>query len=262
MATRIVCPQCRDKLKLHKPAIDSTRVKCRACGHKFYAGKAETWGGDDVPSAGSFHPMPGTATNDATPATQDQTVAVAHAEPHERRSHQRSHRSHEMHLPRWVIPAGIGCLVVFALAGIFLSQKPPPPPEPGIIETAKAKAKAKREAQGDETVAKSKNAFRPKELIGIWQTNQPKGGLLDFAADGTIHVRGAFLDQNVIDSTSRWYTVRMYGETYDLEIGPEPKLATNHAMRLELKPDGTLVMKRYASSANMSLEERVFTKAK
>jgi len=270
MGTRIICPKCGEKLRLHKPAIDSTRIKCRQCGHKFYAGKAENWGNEDQPLAGGFHPLPAANVSvsehvpDLSESADDAIAVVTDPnEGHEKKRRRSRHRQQEVKLPRWAIPVGIIALIGIALAGIFLGQQPPPSPDPYTADAATPNKKSKtiHEVRFEDTLSKSRNNFRPTELVGIWRTNNPPGGFLDLAADGSVQVHGAFLDKNTIDSTCRWFTLRIYGEVYELEFGPEPKLASNHAAQLMLKPDGTLVMTRYTSAAAMSLQERVFTKA-
>lgn len=267
MGTRILCPQCGDKLQLHKPAIDSTRIKCRQCGHKFYAGKAENWGAEEQPLAGGFHPLPGAnpaAIGSQQVATQTEMglggIAVSDHEPEARWVRRR--RQHEgTKYPPWVMPMGVVALVVVALAGIFFSQQSRPETD-ATANLTDNEASGKLKRSDDKSTSKPTNDSRPPELIGIWETNNPPGGFLDLAADGTVRVHGAFLDQNQIDSTTRWFTVRAVDGTFELEIGPEPSLTTNHVVRLVKQPDGSLMMTRYATLVSMNHQERLLTKKK
>lgn len=255
MSTRVVCPDCGDRLKLHKPAIDSTRVKCRNCGAKFYAGKAENWS-EDSEYAGGFHPLPGptpAATAVAAPAVHQ--VMAAPAEPQIKRERIR----HEQKTPVWVMPVGILAVLGIAIAGIFLGQTPAIP-EPGKdLTRAKTKAASKVNAQPDMVVRIGEN-FRPPDLIGVWETSDVPGGRLDIAADGTIHIRGAFLNEERLDLVSRWFTARVNGHEYIIEVGQEPKLVGNHGIRLIKQDDGTLLMTRYTNAATLNIQERRFTK--
>src|SRR5262245_36383138 len=65
---RVICPQCRGKLSLHRPSVAATRVKCRNCGHKFYAGKADEIPDDRVVAS--------RASESAGPAAEAQVAVV------------------------------------------------------------------------------------------------------------------------------------------------------------------------------------------
>lgn len=266
MSTRVVCPDCGDRLKLHKPAIDSTRVKCRNCGGKFYAGKAENWS-DETEFTGSFHPLPGSAPAVATataiaPANLTKRIEDEFtSSPEIQGNRQRIRLDGKTSAPAWAMPVGILAVLGIAVAGIFFGQTPAVPEFTKEISTpTHSKAVASKSTQPDAIVQIGSN-FRPADLIGIWETSDVPGGRLDFAADGTIHIRGAFLNQETLDLVSRWYTARAHGNEYVIEIGQEPKLIGNHGMRLVKQADGSLLMTRYTNVATLNIQERRFTKA-
>src|SRR5207302_1210820 len=132
-AMRVICPQCLEKLSIHRPAVAATRVKCRSCGHKFYAGKAEEIletgpiTASRVPGSDETAAEPQAAIVSAPAETafdQDIKAEQRAATRERRREHRRRKRV------KWLVPSAAVALIAMIVVGVFFSRKPPQNPTP------------------------------------------------------------------------------------------------------------------------------------
>jgi hypothetical protein len=274
MKSRLVCPKCRETLVLHRPAIESTRVKCRNCGTKFYAGKAEGAAEPVTPGAAhqSMHstPSPGLGS---PPNDQSADERSSHAETHEPTESVRSRHKTKVRVQpepgprRWWIHVSLAGLLVVSLAGMFFAQKAPPLPAAKAPVSNDANARfdsSKAEQMGiltnHDALLSSFEMPRPVALLGTWDLQEAGGGTVEFAAGGAFKIKATIVGDRPIEFTSRWFVIRTDNNTFELQIGMEPHHVGNHHMNVALQDDGTLRMTKYSYSAGLSVRERVFRK--
>src|SRR5580765_7076174 len=142
---RVICPQCRGKLSIHRPSVAATRVKCRNCGHKFYAGKAE-----EIVEANPVAVTSAVAADEPAAAPQVTVVmapaAIAFDEEmkvEQRASTRERWREHSRRKRnKWLIPvavAGLLGLVVMSIAFAKKSHQVPSPPTSSLFDASKNK---------------------------------------------------------------------------------------------------------------------------
>lgn len=263
MSSTLVCPQCRVELTFKKPVIASTKIKCKGCGAKFYAGKTS-------PARAA---MAGGAPGDAAMTPPERAPALLDIEPAPKPVEPRRQRikiKSAQPWPKWATPAIAVGVVGLIILGIVFGQKPPPVPEPTTTASATEPANpfkaappaANRPAVGtDAILIDVTKARRPAELIGVWKLEDPAGGTLELAADGSARIQGPFLKGPAVDFTSTWFVMNNNGVTFNLEFGSEPLRVENHRATVRLQTDGRLKLLKYANSAEVDVTPRVFKKA-
>ena len=270
---RVLCPQCRVKLSLHRPSVSATRVKCRSCGHKFYVGKAEeileTPVAASVQAAGadSLPPdVPETAASAATtPAADafDQDVKLQHREVARQRLHERQRKKQL----KWLVPVGMACLAGMIVMGIVFAQKAPSGPSQPSASLLEMPGKKDRMASLIKPPSVDSGAFvinvdratRPAELIGIW-TDAESGSVFTLREDGTAQIKGPLIDATPVDVSSSWFAKKVDDTEYRLDFGPEPFRAGNYIASMRTQADGTLRLIRFGNAAAGNFKPRIFKK--
>jgi hypothetical protein len=253
MATRVVCPECNEKLVLRTPVGEHNQIKCSSCKAKFKPNSLR----DTQP------------VNVATSDTAVDTPLVAPARTSRRERVERvSDPSFNVRdngvIPSWFKVVGFVGLIVLATVGLLYSQNVPPVPT--VVSAHESNAisdTSTPSVPSAVTVSTSrKEMLRPERLTGTWDLQESGGGTIEFGADGTVQIAAPLLTEKSLNLTSRWFVVGNDQDTFDLEIGNEPFRSANHQLRVVLIGDTTLRLIKYADSAAFSARERTFVKRK
>jgi hypothetical protein len=251
MRQHLICPECNHRLTLHRPVVDASRVKCRNCKAKFYAGKATAEAaGVEEAAFGASAPV---ESDEPTAPVVEAAVATA---PRRRRRK----REDEPAGPRWLIPVGVAGLACLMAAGFFLKSTPAVPDEREEVSTETLQpelitATTPLKKVGGVEARLPPN--RPSALAGEWELADAPGNVLELHGDGVARVRGAFADDKPIFYEARWYVTVADGNTFELQIGPKQFRAGNHQLRLKLQGEGTLQLTRYFDGSTNNVTERV-----
>jgi len=250
MRQHLICPECNHKLVLHRPVVDASRVKCRNCKAKFYAGRATT---TVVEEEAAF-------ASSAAPALEEPTQREAEAPVATSPRRRRRESPEEPQAPRWLIPlalAGLGCIMA---AGFFLTSTPAVPDEREDVSTETLQpspitvTSPLRKVDGIEARLPP---IHPPALAGVWEIVDAPGNVLELQADGVAVVRGAFADDKPIVYTARWYVTVADGTSFELQIGPKRFRQGNHQLRVKVLTDGTLKLTRYFDGSQNNFTERL-----
>jgi hypothetical protein len=257
MGVQYICPECQKKLVLHRPAIASTRIKCRECGAKFYAGHSTTTGAPVA--AGATSPTP-TRANPSPELADKQPVPAA--DPSVELGEQRQRHREQRPVPKWAAPVAVAGLLAVTAAGVLMRPQPQLPEERPLPPVAPevSKTDGSKSPNPPLPIGMTMEAVRPNALVGVWELQGPTTGTLDFRADGAATIHAPLLDDKPLQFSSLWYVVLSDGDNFELQLGPLPHRPGNHVARVSLQADGSLKMTRYATSAGLSIQERVFTK--
>lgn len=265
---RIICPQCRNQLSIHRPSVAATRIKCRNCGNKFYAGKAEEVVEAKVAMVAAAPAESVVAAVVTAPAEE----AFDQERKKEQRSANRERRRQSIRKKRlrWLLPLSIASLVGMIVLGLFFAKKPPPPPAPPTSSLVENMADRKPPRPLSKAPPIDSGALvidvgmarRPDELVGTWTLQEPAGGTMALLKDGTATIKAAMLPDKLIETTGPWFVIKVDGQEFSLEIGPEPYRVDNYRLTVRLQSDGQLRVIRFMHNQQANFDPRMFQKSK
>lgn len=267
---RIICPQCRGKLHIHRPSVAATRIKCRNCGHKFYAGKAEELIENPVPRSVSAVGAQAEAQAAVVTAPADEAFDQTRKKKNRAAARVRLREQKRAKRMKWMVPTGIISLVIMCVLGIFFSQRanrPPTQPTNSLFDSpnrAKRLELAKRSPSADSSALlfHVDRATRPEVLVGVWEFPGVPDGVMELKNDGRAMLRGPFVKATPLELETQWFVTGIDGNEYYLEFGPEPFRNENSVGTFRVLDDGQLRLIRFANLEGKNTEPRIFKKKK
>lgn len=170
---------------------------------------------------------------------------------------------------RWLVPSGIGALVIMVGLGLFFAPKPPdapPPPTTSLLELAKGGKKfdapsKSPPADSGALMINAQNVIFPVELVGAWTLQEPGGGVLEFRADGNARIKARLIKESMIELATVCFVIKVDGNEYTLDFGVEPYRNDNCVATVRLQSDGSLRMIRFGCPDGVNYNPRIFKKA-
>jgi hypothetical protein len=268
---RIICPQCQGKLSIHRPSVAATRIKCRNCGHKFYAGKAE--------ELGEANPVASEHVSSSDEATAEPRVVVVTAPADtafdqdlkaEQRASTRERVREKARQKRvkWLVPIAVVCLLGMIVMSVLFAQRShqiPSPPTSSLFDASKKKNKFESFGQAPPAdsgalIIDVNGVTRPAELVGAWNLQEAGGGVLELNADGTAMLKGAFINDTLLELKTQWFVIKVDGKEYWVDFGPEPYRNQNYVATVRLLTEDSLRLIGFRSAAGNNFNPRMLKK--